>query len=192
MFKYYVILFLYIFSFLYSEEVGALNIGINKCIKLIQSDNINGSMNEIRKAINCGYFDRIRTSSDLITKLNDLEKSEKNEQRRSAYLVVCAVGNIGLNSKDGYSHALELLDLAASINDKLPEIFNTRGILKVNAKDVKSGISDYTRAIELNPNYLDALDNRCRAYMLINRSDLALTDQEKVQDLKNSVYYSPK
>ena len=40
--------------------------------------------------------------------------------------------------------------------DRLEELYNNRGIAKGKLQDYRGAIQDYNKAIELNPNYVDA------------------------------------
>jgi len=59
-----------------------------------------------------------------------------------------------------YKGALEDYDRALKINDKDPEIWLNRGIVKEKLNDLKGAFADYTMAIELNEKFEKAWLNR--------------------------------
>ena len=70
-----------------------------------------------------------------------------------------------------------------SDKDSNASTYNKRGAAKDDLKDYNGAISDYTKAIEINPNYANAYYNRGISKYYSNDYYGACIDAKKVQDL---------
>jgi tetratricopeptide (TPR) repeat protein len=61
------------------------------------------------------------------------------------------------------SDAVAAMDEAIQAQPKNPVFYNTRGYARFLAKDIKGALQDYDEAIKLNPDYLNATQNRATA-----------------------------
>lgn len=98
-----------------------------------------------------------RNSGDTAESLDQLEKAiESDSSMLYPYLARAYQRMEG----GYYKGALEDYDRALKINDKDPEIWLNRGIVKEKLNDLKGAFSDYTMAIELDEKYEKAWLNR--------------------------------
>ena len=63
------------------------------------------------------------------------------------------------------------------------DAYNNRGTAKVYLKNYYGAISDFSKAIELNPNYADAYNNRCISKYYTNDFNGACEDAKKSRSL---------
>jgi tetratricopeptide (TPR) repeat protein len=61
--------------------------------------------------------------------------------------------------------------------------YNNRGTLYYNQQKYELALSDYSKAIEINPNYANAYNNRGVVYALTRDFPKALADAEKASEL---------
>ena len=71
------------------------------------------------------------------------------------------------------------------LNPKDAESHNNRGLAKVTLGQLQDGLSDYNKAIQLNPN-VDAYYNRGRVNEMLGRFE------EAVADFKRAIRLNPK
>jgi tetratricopeptide (TPR) repeat protein len=111
-------------------------------------------------------------------------------------VVVVALIVIGLisrsNSQSDESVAtvqkslLETAEDALALNPQDSEAWYTKGVyLQTQVGDNQAAVESYSRAIEINAEYLAALFNRGLAYKSLGRLDKAIADFESVVELKN-------
>ncbi len=132
-------------------------------------------------------------------KENTPVKSGRLRLRRKQLLglvVVVALIVIGLisrfNSQSDESVAtvqkslLETAEDAIALNPQDSEAWYTKGVyLQTEVGDNQAAVESYSRAIEINAEYLAALFNRGLAYKSLGRLDKAIADFESVVELKN-------
>ena len=76
---------------------------------------------------------------------------------------------------------------AIKINPLLADAYNNKGLLLAKDKgDLEGGILNLTKAIEIDPNYVDAYLSRGMAYMRMGQSD------KSIADYSNAIKISPK
>ena len=111
-------------------------------------------------------------------------------------VVVVALIVIGLisrsNSQSDESVAtvqkslLETAEDALALNPQDSEAWYTKGVyMQTQVGDNQAAVESYSRAIEINAEYLAALFNRGLAYKSLGRLDKAIADFESVVELKN-------
>ena len=61
--------------------------------------------------------------------------------------------------------------------------YSNRGLSKANLQDYQGAIEDYTKAIELNPNYSKAYNNRGNSKLKLNQKNSACSDFNKAKEL---------
>jgi tetratricopeptide (TPR) repeat protein len=69
-------------------------------------------------------------------------------------------------------------------NDKLAIAFNNRGLAYSYKKDYQKALADFNQAIRLNPNYANALNQRCWQLTVLAQPQAALADCTKSLGLK--------
>ena len=81
---------------------------------------------------------------------------------------------------------LETAEDALALNPQDSEAWYTKGVyLQTQVGDNQAAVESYSRAIEINAEYLAALFNRGLAYKSLGRLDKAIADFESVVELKN-------
>ena len=76
-----------------------------------------------------------------------------------------------------------LLLLSFASFSQTAEEYSKRGIVKDNLKDYYGAIADYSKAIEINPNYADAYYNRGLAKYRLRYKNGSCQDARKAQQL---------
>ena len=185
-----ILMLLSIFGVSHSAETESLfRKSVLDGIEKIKLGEINNSMNLIRRGINCFYVEGGKYDATLSVMTRGLIDNEGDKRRKAAYLVYIAVIELTNPSKEP-GKIIEFLNRAQSEDATLPEIYNTRAIVHVGNKDYDKALVDYSKAIELNPKYLDAWSNRAMTYHKLGKIDLAVADYSRYQDLLNSIYYA--
>jgi tetratricopeptide (TPR) repeat protein len=65
--------------------------------------------------------------------------------------------------KEDYSKALADLDKVIELNGELAEAYYARGLLHEHSNRLDKAVEDYTRALEIDPGYTDAFNQRKNA-----------------------------
>ena len=65
-----------------------------------------------------------------------------------------------MKNKKKYVSANEVINKKVVLNPNSAEEYNSRGLVKSNLKDHRGAMEDYTRAIEIDPQYSSAYHNR--------------------------------
>ncbi|XP_029375926.1 tetratricopeptide repeat protein 1 [Echeneis naucrates] len=121
--------------------------------------------------------------------LREVEKDlteEEKESRRQQSLTLKERGNSQFKSGDwleaesSYTEALHLCPVCFSIERAV--LFSNRAAARLHLEVKDQAISDCTRAIELNPNYVRALLRRAELYEQSEKLDEALEDYKNVLD----------
>ncbi|WP_043997703.1 tetratricopeptide repeat protein, partial [Microcystis aeruginosa] len=81
-----------------------------------------------------------------------------------------------------YDEGLAAITQAINLAPRAVWYYN-RGILYYNQQKYDLALSDYNKAIEINPNYAEAYYNRGNLYSDLQKYDLALSDYSKVIDI---------
>ncbi len=79
--------------------------------------------------------------------------------------------------------ALEDINIAISLNQKLPGAYSIRGTLKIQLEDYLEAISDFDKALIINPNDTHALFNRGLAYFNLGMKVKSCNDWDKASQL---------
>ena len=69
------------------------------------------------------------------------------------------------------------------------EAYNNRGASKAKLQDYQGAIADYSKAIELNPNYIEAYYNRGILKFILNQKNSACLDWSKAGELGDGDAY---
>jgi tetratricopeptide (TPR) repeat protein len=75
-----------------------------------------------------------------------------------------------------------LMDILTDLQQA--EVYNIQGEAKLEKNHVEQAILDFSHALEINPNYVDALVNRGKAYVLKNQYKDALRDLNHALDFE--------
>lgn len=119
--------------------------------------------------------------------LSELEKEltdEERESRQQQSLILKEKGNIQFKDKDykaadvTYTEALVLCPVCFCRERSV--LFSNRAAARLHLDLKEQAISDCTRAIELNPDYVRALLRRAELYEQTDKLDEALDDYKKV------------
>ena len=143
----------YIYKGFAHNGQGEYNDAISNFDKAIEIDPLDPS-SFIDRAITFTY------KNDYKTAIEDFEHVLKlvntGEQAEGAYYYLGRI--MMLNYK--YRDAISYLDKFIKLNPKDAEVYFLRGTAKSNILDSDGSIADYNKAIELKPNYMEALANR--------------------------------
>ncbi|XP_019962451.1 tetratricopeptide repeat protein 1 isoform X2 [Paralichthys olivaceus] len=119
--------------------------------------------------------------------LSEVEKEltdEERESRRQQSLILKEKGNIQFKIRDytaadvTYTEALVLCPVC--FRGERSVLFSNRAAARLHLELKEQAISDCTRAIELNPDYVRALLRRAELYEQTDKLDEALDDYKKV------------
>ena len=91
-----------------------------------------------------------------------------------------------------YETAIELLPALANNNQEMSQAYLNRGYRRSNQLDVDGALSDYDRAIRLNPNDAEAYFKRGRTYLIDGDIQFAIADFNKSISLddRNPLVYA--
>jgi tetratricopeptide (TPR) repeat protein len=152
----------------FPAESGILEKAVKEGMRLIADGKIAESMNEIRAGFNSQQIDNKAVSVECLNTLDDTLADEKDARKKAALLVYRAVLFLVSRQANSPETAIELLNSAERADNKLPEIFNTRGICHLMLRDAAKAQDDFNKAIALNADYWDALDNRGYLQRMLN------------------------
>ncbi len=141
-------------------------------------DDYEGAIADFTKAIEINpnyakaYFDRGNSKlslNDYSGAVEDYEKAVEIEPDNLAYISQC--GEVKLNLLNDYTGAIYYFNKLISIDsksnyshDKMSDYsFFLRGVAKHNLQDYRGAIADYSKAIEIDPNYAEAYFKRGNA-----------------------------
>ncbi|XP_075888224.1 tetratricopeptide repeat protein 1 [Nelusetta ayraudi] len=119
--------------------------------------------------------------------LRELEKNlteEEKESRRQQSLTLKEKGNSQFKSGDwreaeqSYKEALQMCPVC--FNKERAILFSNRAAARLHLDQTEQAISDCTRAITLNPDYLRALLRRAELYEKTDKLEEALEDYKKI------------
>jgi tetratricopeptide (TPR) repeat protein len=78
---------------------------------------------------------------------------------------------------------LSMINVLAAFAQQTAKYFDRMGLVKERSGDYKGAIADYNRAIELNPKFAVAYDDRASAKGLAGDNEGALADCNKAIEL---------
>jgi tetratricopeptide (TPR) repeat protein len=70
---------------------------------------------------------------------------------------------------DEYRRAFKSFEVAAKLNPSLPQAWNAMGFAQRKLGDPSKALDSYDRALQLAPNFPDAIEYRGEAYLALNR-----------------------
>jgi tetratricopeptide (TPR) repeat protein len=82
-----------------------------------------------------------------------------------------------------YNRARYDLNTAILYNRDLPLAYAYRGLLNFKVEDEESAIDDFTQALTLDPNMVDALRNRGVAYNKLGEKEKSIDDLKKYLEI---------
>jgi tetratricopeptide (TPR) repeat protein len=114
-----------------------------------------------------------------------------------AFLLPCSVANASLLSwqevwdrcagpddDTGIKACTILIQAGTETTGNLATAYYNRGWHHAAKGDETKAIDDYTRALEIDHDYADALESRGHAYKRLGKMDLAIADFDRVLELK--------
>ncbi len=78
---------------------------------------------------------------------------------------------------------LEVIDKAISLAPNDPKIYLSKGVILDRFGDTKGSILSFEKAVDLKPNYLEALSNLGKEYEKANQNDKAISIMERILKL---------
>ena len=84
---------------------------------------------------------------------------------------------------NAFDDAIDAATRAIAANPTLGKAYNLRGIVRRHIEDPNGSVADYRKAIELNPNDVEALSNIAVPLMLLNHSDAAIETLKKALEI---------
>lgn len=180
------------------KTIDKLNNIINQDCKLLglKSDGyfeICKLMHSVREEIyNSEYFDIYREEKKYENNIKQIDKIEDN-----LYKHILSICNTFKCSQDEIKFNLEnlnfqnLLKSFEANNLSAIDLFE-RGIEKIKYKDYLAAIVDFTKAIEIDENYIEAIEKRGDSKAQLKDYEGALEDYNKIIELDkvSKVYYS--
>lgn len=125
--------------------------------------------------------------SDLKFGANDITATEYHHTQRGI-----AAENLRLWSDAiaAYSRAIDLsLPPKAGVSwwaSSRPMLYFKRGVMYLNAGNTTSAISDFTKTLDMIPEYGDALLKRAEAYRKLGKVPFAIADEQKAAAIKRA------
>lgn len=168
-------------------EDGVLETYAKKAIDQVGQGNVQNAMTSLRTGINSYAYKPAKPSDELLKATQTAIDQEKDDKKKAALLVIQSVLWLVLPEKANQAEGL--LDQAEKLDDKLPEVFNTRAILRIRRGANEKALADLNKAIELNPTYLDAIHNRAGLYAAMHDPDNAVKDSIRYQELIGEINY---
>ena len=157
---------------------------INRALLYLMSANNEKAVADINKVIEMnpkfagGYYLRglaYANKNNLEQAISDYTKAiELNPRYTEAY------------ANRGLAYAYNILE-RSKINPNAPTAYVSSGIDYLDKKTFTQALSDCDKALEINPQYLDAYVVRARVYMLANDFDNAWANIHKVERLGGAV-----
>jgi tetratricopeptide (TPR) repeat protein len=182
-----VLQFLSLTTMAMAAEDGIYEQYMGKAVTTLKANDVDTSMNLLRVAINCYWYEE-HSKVDVNQVLN-VDTKGMTKRQSAGMMVIKAVD---LMRQRKVVSAITLLEEALRTDSSLPEVHNTLGVCREIRGDSEKAIRDYTAALNLNPRYHDALENRRNAYRRANQIKLALKDQLALQVLLNPVSPNPR
>lgn len=94
----------------------------------------------------------------------------------------------GIAASTNQKSLLQSAEEAITLNPQDSEAWYTKGVyLQLEARDFQGAIESYSRAIQINPDFVSAFFNRGIAYKTLGRIDEAKVDFETIVKLKDGV-----
>jgi tetratricopeptide (TPR) repeat protein len=100
------------------------------------------------------------------------------------FLLVLFLGSFTFIKSAPYASPLKFYNAVITGNTGPVFAFLNRGLYKKNNKDLQGAIDDYTRAIELKPDFAEAFNNRGEAYFYLRKYENAISDYSRAISLK--------
>ena len=177
-----------------AADAGVLEKALVDGMAMISAGKIHDAMNEIRVGINCYGYDPKPVSAESIQSLDTKISQESDKQKKAALLVYKAVILLS-HLRDDASAAddgIKLLTAAEEADQNLPEVYNTRGICYLFKRAAAAALKDFEKAVSLNANFLDAINNRGEAHRALGQTDLAVQDKIRYQRMLSKLNYPEK
>ena len=89
-----------------------------------------------------------------------------------------------MNYTDGIADYEEIMVYYKN-NIELASYYNNRGKCYLEQKDYNKALSDYNKAIELDPKNANYYDDRGNIFYILGEEEKAFADYDKVDELKN-------
>ena len=107
----------------------------------------------------------------------EIEDSFENGNDKSDVSNLFEKGKYELEKNNNPKKAIEIFNEALEMDPNADGIYGDRGRAKVELKDIKGAVEDYTKAIELNKRKFYYL-MRAEAYDMLNNKELAENDRQ--------------
>ena len=139
-------------------------------------DDLKKQMDEIkRKYIKANDSQKIKLKESVVINNNYFKAVQELAKGNDFYL------------QKNYSSALESYSLALTLNPKLVEAYNNRGLIYYELNQYPQAINDYTSALKLRATFVQALNNRGNAYAASGEYQKALQDLQAAIKLANNI-----
>lgn len=109
----------------------------------------------------------------------DFNKAIELDKRKSDFYYSRAIAYASIDEND---KVITDIDSALSVNPKDTEAYLIRGDAFFKKQDYEKAVSDYSKAISLNPNFYEAISARAKAYLMLNKSNEAKKDVQRLRD----------
>lgn len=134
---------------------------------------------------------RLEIEEDKLSKMIKTAKESEKIALASAHHAEFSVRlSRALNNKDIGVQIIVLTDIIKDFQDEtyVADAYTCRAIKYIEIDDRDKAISDYTKAIELAPNYYTAYNARGTSYQKMELHDKAIEDFTKAIELKKDYY----
>lgn len=163
------------------DNVFDTHLGI--ALERIASNEIDEGLRQFRIGYNATIPLWIQPDHALIDKCLERARLDPSNTKSAAYY---AVGLLAVHRIGNEQLPPLLFDEAIKKNATLPELYNHMAAIYCNSELYEKALEMATIAINLNPNYADALTNRSYIYRKLKQNEKSLEDSIRYQTIVQS------
>lgn len=140
------------------------------------------------KYFNRSNIDSERLTAECILALGDTVGAEKINDfllsRNPNYIPSIFIKYNISNNRGNYKDCIKLLDDIEKLDNSIPELFLNRGFIHYSLNNYKNAMADYSKAIDLSPNNLTALNNRALLRNMVGEYNGSIDDWNKILSIQ--------
>lgn len=153
---------------------------IRAALERIESNEINEGLRQFRIGYNATIPLWVQPDHALIDKCLERARLDPSDTKSAAYF---AIGLLIVHRTGNQQLPPLLFDEGIKKNPILPELYNHMAAIYCNSELYEKALQMATSAIDLNPNYADAISNRSYIYRKLKQNDKSLEDLIRYQTI---------